>query len=226
MPAPTSTDASIRSLTAYPRGVRLSPGRFQQVIVQAAYSDGRTDDVTRWAKFASTDETVARVDEFGRVTVVGPGRGRDHRGVRHRGEPAHRDLALTRRNRPKSSPRAPRTIPSTRRTWPSSSRWESAPRPMRAMPLSSAGRRSMRPARCPRRRGRGIPQGPNPSKRAELVDRLLAEPGVRRLLGVQVVGPVPRLDEQAPAPGHVVVLPVPPQERGTEPAVGQVRPAI
>ena len=48
MPAPTSTDASVRSLTAYPRGVRLSPGRFQQVIVQAAYSDGRLDDVTRW----------------------------------------------------------------------------------------------------------------------------------------------------------------------------------
>src|SRR3954467_4087330 len=41
MAAPTSADASLRSLTAYPRGVRLSPGKTQQVIVRASYSDGR-----------------------------------------------------------------------------------------------------------------------------------------------------------------------------------------
>ena len=38
--------------------------------MRAHFSDGHVEDVTRWAKFASTDESVARVDESGKVTVV------------------------------------------------------------------------------------------------------------------------------------------------------------
>ena len=63
----------IRSLTLYPAAVRLEPGQVQQVLVQATYSDGRVEDVTHWAKFSSTDETVASVDDDGRLKVTGRG---------------------------------------------------------------------------------------------------------------------------------------------------------
>ncbi len=73
MPPPSALDPAIQALDVHPRQVHLAPGDTQQVVVQAAYSDGRTHDVTQWAKFASTDESVARVDESGKVTVVGRG---------------------------------------------------------------------------------------------------------------------------------------------------------
>ncbi len=73
MPGPSAADPEIRSLTLLPAAVRLEPGQVQQVLVQASYSDGRVEDVTRWAKFSSTDETVALVDDDGRFKVVGRG---------------------------------------------------------------------------------------------------------------------------------------------------------
>ena len=73
MPRPGALDPVIERLDVHPRQVRLAPRDVQQVIVQAAYSDGEVHDVTQWAKFASTDESVARVDESGKVTVVGRG---------------------------------------------------------------------------------------------------------------------------------------------------------
>jgi hypothetical protein len=39
----------------------------------AAYSDGHVEDVTRWAKFGSTDETVVKVDDSGRLKIEGHG---------------------------------------------------------------------------------------------------------------------------------------------------------
>jgi hypothetical protein len=72
-PPPAATDPTVVALNTYPDAVRLSPGKSQQVLVQAVYSDGRVEDVTRWAKFSSTDDTVARVDESGRVRVEGHG---------------------------------------------------------------------------------------------------------------------------------------------------------
>src|SRR5262249_18375955 len=44
-----------------------------QVVVRARYSDGRTEDVTRWARFGSSEDLVATVDEDGKVTVAGHG---------------------------------------------------------------------------------------------------------------------------------------------------------
>jgi hypothetical protein len=73
MPAPRDKDATIRKLTVHPAAALLKPGQLQQVIVQATYSDGRVEDVTRWAKFGSTDETVAKVDDNGRLKVEGHG---------------------------------------------------------------------------------------------------------------------------------------------------------
>ena len=67
MPAPVGDRcAEFARSTVYPRRRPARARQTQQVLVQAAYSDGRVEDVTRWAKFASTDETVARVDEIGR----------------------------------------------------------------------------------------------------------------------------------------------------------------
>ncbi|MFI5461087.1 MAG: DUF1553 domain-containing protein [Isosphaerales bacterium] len=73
MPGPSAGDPQIRSLMLYPASARLKPGQVQQVLVQAAYSDGRIEDVTHWAKFNSTDETVAAVDDDGRLKVTGQG---------------------------------------------------------------------------------------------------------------------------------------------------------
>jgi hypothetical protein len=75
MPGPSATDAEVRGLTVYPGAVRLAPGQTQQVLVQATYSDGRVEDVTHWAKFAGTDDSVASVDDAGRLKVNGRGEG-------------------------------------------------------------------------------------------------------------------------------------------------------
>ena len=72
-PPPRASDPKILELKTFPDTVRLSPGQTQQILVQAVFDDGRTEDVTRWAKFSSADDTVARVDENGRVKVEGQG---------------------------------------------------------------------------------------------------------------------------------------------------------
>jgi hypothetical protein len=72
-PGPMASDPDIKTLTLYPGAVRLKPGDVQQVLVQATYSDGRIEDVTHWSKFSGTDESVAAVDETGRLKVTGRG---------------------------------------------------------------------------------------------------------------------------------------------------------
>ena len=61
-----------------PEKLLLKPGMKQQLLVRAHFTDGHVEDVTRWAKFTSTNEAVAQVDETGRVNVMGDGEG-DHR---------------------------------------------------------------------------------------------------------------------------------------------------
>ena len=73
MPGPSAGDPEIRGLTLWPTAVRLEPGQTQQILVQAAYSDGRVEDVTHWAKFSGTDDSVATVDDTGRLKVTGRG---------------------------------------------------------------------------------------------------------------------------------------------------------
>jgi hypothetical protein len=70
---PRPDEPKVVALEVLPDAARLGLGGTQQVLVRARYSDGRVADVTRWAKFASTDETVARVDEAGVVRVEGHG---------------------------------------------------------------------------------------------------------------------------------------------------------
>jgi hypothetical protein len=73
MPAPEDSDPLVKEIQVLPREASLVPGAEQQLIVTAVFSDGRTADVTRWAKYDSGDEGVASVDNLGHVTMHGYG---------------------------------------------------------------------------------------------------------------------------------------------------------
>ena len=72
---PADKDAQLTQLEILPAASILQPGQTQSIIVRAHYSDGRVEDVTRWAKFTSTNGSVTDVDDGGRVTVIGNGEG-------------------------------------------------------------------------------------------------------------------------------------------------------
>ncbi|QDT73480.1 DUF1549 and DUF1553 domain-containing protein [Lacipirellula limnantheis] len=73
--APGDQDAMIESLEAFPAEAMLRPGDEQRIVVRAKYDNGAVRDVTPWAKFASTNEGVATVDDDGRLKVIGHGAG-------------------------------------------------------------------------------------------------------------------------------------------------------
>jgi hypothetical protein len=72
-PPPAATDAEIRGLEVFPPSAVLAPNAEQQITVRASYSDGHTEDVTRWVKYSSSNEGVATVDDNGRVKMNGAG---------------------------------------------------------------------------------------------------------------------------------------------------------
>jgi hypothetical protein len=75
-PGPKSEDPRIVRIHVVPEQVILKPGQTQQIVVLADFTDGSTQDVTRWAKYTASDTTVANIDEpTGKVTVVGHGEG-------------------------------------------------------------------------------------------------------------------------------------------------------
>ena len=71
--APTDDDPRLARLEVLPENVIVQPGASQQVVVRAHFSNGRTEDVTQWAKFTSTNQTVAEVDDKGLVKIIGHG---------------------------------------------------------------------------------------------------------------------------------------------------------
>jgi len=74
-PGPQTNDARIERIEILPPHTVLDPGVTQQLLVQARFSDGHVEDVTRWVKYTSANETVAQVDDAGRVKVSGFGEG-------------------------------------------------------------------------------------------------------------------------------------------------------
>jgi hypothetical protein len=72
-PGPREDDVRVRPLEVLPAEATLKPGDRLQVLVRAWYSDGHAEDVTRWAKFNSTEDLVAAVDADGKVQVTGHG---------------------------------------------------------------------------------------------------------------------------------------------------------
>ncbi len=74
-PGPTADDPRIQRLEILPPAAKLTPGTVQQMVVRAHFSDGHVEDVSRWAKYSSTNHSVAQVDDQGKVTVTGSGEG-------------------------------------------------------------------------------------------------------------------------------------------------------
>lgn len=74
-PGPRDDDPRIQRLEILPPAVKLQPGDVQQLLVLAHFSDGHVEDVSRWAKYSSTNFAVASVDDHGQVTVAGSGEG-------------------------------------------------------------------------------------------------------------------------------------------------------
>jgi Protein of unknown function (DUF1553)/Protein of unknown function (DUF1549)/Bacterial Ig-like domain (group 2) len=72
-PAPTAADPELTRLDIFPAEARLVPGDRQPLVVRAHFSDGHSEDVTRQARFTSSDGGVAGVDEWGTVIVSGRG---------------------------------------------------------------------------------------------------------------------------------------------------------
>jgi hypothetical protein len=73
--APTENDAKLVELEILPGTSLLGKGDKQQLLVRGTYSNGCIEDVTRWCKFSSADESVAEVDDQGKITIVGHGIG-------------------------------------------------------------------------------------------------------------------------------------------------------
>lgn len=72
-PGPKSTDAAVAKLDIFPPLSLAKPGDKRALVVRATFTDGSTEDVTKWAKFVSSEEPVATVDENGVVNVIGHG---------------------------------------------------------------------------------------------------------------------------------------------------------
>ncbi len=73
MPAPGEADPAITRIEVTPKEIILGNGAEAQVSVKAIYSDGKTEDVTRWAKYTAVDGAVATVNEDGKVKIQGSG---------------------------------------------------------------------------------------------------------------------------------------------------------
>lgn len=79
-PGPKNDDPQIARLEVLPKyssqqAVSKPLGNTQQLLVRAHFSDGRVEDVTRWAKYQSVNAQVASVNDRGLVTITGYGEG-------------------------------------------------------------------------------------------------------------------------------------------------------
>jgi len=75
-PGPSTDDTKLNRIELSPALSQLNKGDTQPLTVHAFFSDGTKRDVTRWARFTSTDATVAEVDEAtGLAKVIGYGEG-------------------------------------------------------------------------------------------------------------------------------------------------------
>jgi hypothetical protein len=74
-PGPSDADPRIERIEVLPPQATVRPGDAQQMLVLAHFSDGSTQDVTRWAKYTAADATVCSVEEGGKVKITGHGEG-------------------------------------------------------------------------------------------------------------------------------------------------------
>jgi hypothetical protein len=71
MPYGKETDPIVARIEVYPDTRVMPRGSTQQIVVTAHYTDGTTEDVTRWAQYQSNDTEVATVAEGGQVDTRG-----------------------------------------------------------------------------------------------------------------------------------------------------------
>jgi hypothetical protein len=72
-PEPAANDPSVTRLEVWPARRVMQAGEPQRLIVRAAWSDGRTDDVTALVQYDSLNDAVAKVSPAGVVTAVAKG---------------------------------------------------------------------------------------------------------------------------------------------------------
>jgi Protein of unknown function (DUF1553)/Protein of unknown function (DUF1549) len=72
-PPPQPTDPTLRELEVQPAAVTAATGQTESIRVRAHFSDGHTEDVTRWVKYGTSDAGVATVGDDGTVKVQGSG---------------------------------------------------------------------------------------------------------------------------------------------------------
>jgi Protein of unknown function (DUF1553)/Protein of unknown function (DUF1549)/Bacterial Ig-like domain (group 2) len=74
-PGPKTEDPRIERIEVLPEQAVLKPDASQQLNVRAYFSDGHTEDVTRWVKYSAANASVATVDDNGKAQVVANGEG-------------------------------------------------------------------------------------------------------------------------------------------------------
>ncbi len=67
MPKGRPDDPTVAKIEIFPPGRIMPRGGTQQLVVTATYTDGSTEDVTRWAQYQSNEPEVAGIAEGGRV---------------------------------------------------------------------------------------------------------------------------------------------------------------
>ncbi len=72
---PNDADPRVEKLEILPARSFQRVGESQQILVRARYASGQSEDVTRWVKWSSADESVCRIDDQGKSQVIGPGEG-------------------------------------------------------------------------------------------------------------------------------------------------------
>ncbi|HTU16435.1 MAG TPA: DUF1553 domain-containing protein [Gemmataceae bacterium] len=72
-PGPRAEEPRIQRLEVLPASAVLKPKDTLQIVVRAWYSDGHSEDVTRWAKLNSSEDLVATVNADGKAAVSGYG---------------------------------------------------------------------------------------------------------------------------------------------------------
>ena len=70
---PQPGDRRIQKIGIQPSLAKLRSGARQQLIVNAYFNDGTIEDVTRWARFETTNSSTAVVDDRGLVELKGNG---------------------------------------------------------------------------------------------------------------------------------------------------------
>jgi uncharacterized protein DUF1549/uncharacterized protein DUF1553/Big-like domain-containing protein len=74
-PGPQENDARIQRIEIAPPHSTLKADQTQPLKVTAFFSDGRSEDVTRWTKYTAGNTSVATIDDNGVAKTVGNGEG-------------------------------------------------------------------------------------------------------------------------------------------------------